>query len=167
MYPMQKMTILSLIEETVRNRRCLKRRLATIPKTIPTANDVMDRSTNSPSILRIIKYSDVPSFADYDISDTAWKRIMEMASLTMASPKMIENSLGCSSYLTMETAAIASEEHSNAPSTRHSSMERLRGTHVYVDAWYISRNSSFMAPYVRPANAKNTTIVPRTPKNRM
>ena len=65
------MTIVSLIEETVMNLRCLSRRLAAIPKTIPTAKDVIANKANSPSIFRIIKYSDVPSFADYDISDTA------------------------------------------------------------------------------------------------
>lgn len=58
------MTIVSLTEETVMNLRCLSRRLATMPKTTPTAKEVMDNKTNSPSIFRIIKYSDVPSFAD-------------------------------------------------------------------------------------------------------
>jgi len=44
-------------------------------------------------------------------SDTVLNRISATASLTMPSPNMIENSLGCSSYLTIEMAAITSEEH--------------------------------------------------------
>jgi hypothetical protein len=34
------------------------------------------------------------------------------ASLTIPSPKIIEKSIGCSSYLTIEMAAITSEEQS-------------------------------------------------------
>ncbi len=45
------------------------------------------------------------------IVDTVWKRIRATASFTIPSPKIIENSFGCSSYLTIEMAAITSDEH--------------------------------------------------------
>ena len=40
-----------------------------------------------------------------------WKRTTATASLNKPSPKMIENSCGCSSYFTKVTAAMMSELH--------------------------------------------------------
>ncbi len=40
------------------------------------------------------------------------------ASFRMPSPKIIENNLGCSSYLMIEIAAITSEEHRSDPMSR-------------------------------------------------
>ena len=45
-------------------------------------------------------------------AETVWNKIKATASLTIPSPNMIEKSFGYSSYLTMEIAAITSEEQS-------------------------------------------------------
>lgn len=45
--------------------------------------------------------------------ETVLNKMIATASLTMPSPKMIENNLGYSSYFTIEIAAITSDEQSN------------------------------------------------------
>ena len=52
---------------------------------------------------------------------TVLKRMIATASLTMPSPKIKENSLGCYSYLTMDIAAITSDEHRRELTSMHSS----------------------------------------------
>ena len=49
----------------------------------------------------------------YAIAYTALNSMIETASFTTPSPKIHENKSGCSSYLTIETAAMTSEEHIN------------------------------------------------------
>ena len=45
---------------------------------------------------------------------TVWKRMIAIASLTMPSPKIIENSFGLSLNFTIVSAATASDAHSVA-----------------------------------------------------
>jgi hypothetical protein len=64
------------------------------------------------------------------MDETVWNKIRATASFTMPSPKMIEKSYGCSSYLTMEMAAMTSEEHSRELMRKHSKTEREKGTEL-------------------------------------
>ncbi len=63
--------------------------------------------------------------------DTVLNRMMATASFTIPSPKIIENSLGYSSYLTIDIAAITSDEHSNEETSMLSMMDNLNYTGLY------------------------------------
>lgn len=97
------------------------------------------------------------------------------ASLTIPSPKMIEKSLGCSSYLTIEIAAITSEEHKSEASTKLSirsssntlSLKKgIKDTKAYP--WLLFLIScKFEIKLVSPAKTKNVIMVPKIPKVKM
>jgi hypothetical protein len=55
-------------------------------------------------------------------------KIIETASFEMPSPKIREKSLGCSSYLMIDTAAMTSEEQIRALKIKHSMILNWNGT---------------------------------------
>jgi hypothetical protein len=86
----------------------------------------------SPKIVNIIEaYIPSGSFISSLIMATVWKRIRATASLTIPSPKITEKSFGYSSYLTIEMAAITSDEQSNEAMTKHSIKLSCKGTHLF------------------------------------
>jgi hypothetical protein len=69
---------------------------------------------------------------------TVLNKIIATASLTMPSPKINEKSFGCSSYLTMDIAAITSDEQSREAITKQSASFKSIVVHFYSwDLLYI------------------------------
>jgi hypothetical protein len=86
------------------------------------------------------------------------------ASLTIPSPKIIEKSLGYSSYFTIDIAAITSDEH-NREANKKLSISSNSNTSSPKLLFFI--NPRFDIRLVRPANTKNVIIVPKIPKVNM
>jgi len=79
--------------------------------TKPVSIDTMPSHKNEPMIFKGVTAVKVPDSSprkDFIVLNN----IIATASLTMPSPKIKENSLGYSSYLMIEMAAITSEEQS-------------------------------------------------------
>ena len=68
--------------------------------------------------------------------------MMATASLTIPSPKSRLKSVGYSSYLTMEMAAMTSVEHSRDDIRRISGFDKTRGYH-----WPLSASYMVIHPY--------------------
>ena len=86
------------------------------------------------------------------------------ASLTIPSPKIIEKSLGYSSYFTIDMAAMTSDEHRSEARTKLS-ISSNSNTSSPLLLFLI--NLRFDIKLVRPANTKNVIIVPKIPKVKM
>lgn len=72
--------------------------------------------------------SSVESPTNYE---TVLNNIIATASLTIPSPKTNENSLGYSSYLIMDIAAMTSEEHRSELTSKHSIAVSLNGNYLF------------------------------------
>ena len=89
------------------------------------------------------------------------------ASLTIPSPNTIENSLGFSSYLMRQIAAITSEEHNRDDKSIIGSMPNLSWDTSFVDPLNYVINSPCIKPYVRIVNIPKQAKDPITPKSTM
>jgi hypothetical protein len=86
------------------------------PKNTPIAKDPNPSPKKLPTI-----YSGARIVIPFYIAPaTVLKSIIATASLTMPSPKIKEKSFGCSSYLTIDIAAITSDEQRSEAITKHS-----------------------------------------------
>lgn len=118
--PKQKVSKTSLIADTVKKRIFLNKKEATSPHRSPIPRDPSPKTTNFKRIAKgnftadICYPVEILSFS----AVTVQNKINATASLTIPSPKMIENSLGCSSYFTIDIAAITSDEHKREASKK-------------------------------------------------
>jgi hypothetical protein len=115
---MQKIIAVSLTAEMVKNLMVLNIALAISPKAIPIPRDPSASTRNCPMIVNGV-VAVKPSFPSTNWM-TALNKMMETASFEMPSPKMREKSLGCSSYLMIDIAAMTSEEQMSALKSKHS-----------------------------------------------
>lgn len=109
-YPKENIKRVSFTDEVVTNLKYLRTRLQISPYTTPITMESIVKRMNLPMILKGVAAVNYSPFTKPDI---VVKRMMATASLTMPSPKIKLKSLGCSSYLMIEIAAITSDEQSN------------------------------------------------------
>lgn len=108
---------------TVKNLKFLVTTELAIPVITPTSIEKKLRLIKLPTILKGVLPVNSLSGPQYWM--TVLKRIMHTASLVMPSPKTSEKSLGCYSYLMIETAATTSVQHSKEHISRISITDKV------------------------------------------
>lgn len=101
------------------------------PKVSPIKIEKKPREQKSPKISS--GEIQVKAFPSDENLSTVLKRMIATASLTMPSPKRREKSVGYSSYLTIEMAAMTSVEQRSDDISRISLVLSSSGTHVFVE----------------------------------
>jgi hypothetical protein len=134
-----------------------------MPKNIPKANEIAASWIK----LQMIKngVETVNSVSEYSI--TVLNKMIDTASFTIPSPNTNEYSFGCFSYLTIETAAITSEEHMREHKSKISIISRSKSTYVcelYYHIWIVVL---YMMAYVIAEKTVKLTKVPKSPNKVM
>ena len=109
-----------MIADTVKKRIFLNKNDATSPHRRPIPREPSPKMMNCKRIAKGSLTADIAyPVSIFSLSlDTVWNKMSATASLTMPSPKIIENSLGCSSYFTIDIAAMTSDEHKRDARTK-------------------------------------------------
>ena len=103
------MTNISVTALSLRNLTCLKMSAPAKPKRTPIVTEMTPRRMNYPAITKIVNHWNQESYKEL----TVLNKMIDTISLNTPSPKMHEQSLGCSWQSTMETAATTSLLHNS------------------------------------------------------
>ena len=108
------------------NLKCFNKKLARSPQPTPILIEIKVNRRKSPKITKGVEAVNVALLSSTN-PEIVVNRIIATASLTIPSPKTKLKSLGCSSYLMIEIAAMTSEEQSRELTSMQYKKSSLNG----------------------------------------